>query len=72
MERDDIFKNKIIAEEHYLEYSNEIIYYTGMCRNEHKLLNSIVDRMEKDYSGMKNCCSKTTVELMTSSMSIKV
>lgn len=53
MERDDIFKNKIIAEEHYLEYSNEIIYYTGMCRNEHKLLNSIVDRMEKDYSGMK-------------------
>ena len=53
MQRNKEFREFIVSEENYLKYADEIIYYTGICRNEHELLQLIVDRMEKDYSEMK-------------------
>lgn len=53
MERNEVFRNKVLSEDTYLDYTNEIIYYTGICRNEYQLLKEIVERMEKEYSGMK-------------------
>lgn len=54
MQNNEDFRNYVISEENYLNFSDEITYYTGICRNEYKLLNIIVNRMEKEYSGMKN------------------
>lgn len=53
MQRKEDFRNWIINEENYLNFADEITYYTGICRNEYKLLELIVDRMEKQYSGLK-------------------
>ena len=53
MKRNETFRDKVLSEENYLDYTNEIIYYTGICRNEHQLLTDIVERMEKEYSGMR-------------------
>lgn len=53
MERNEEFRESVISEEKYLDYTNEIIYYTGIHRNEHELLSNIVERMEKKYLGMK-------------------
>lgn len=53
MQRNDSFREFIVSEENYLKYADEIIYFTGICRNEHELLKLIVDRMEKEYSEMK-------------------
>ena len=53
MKRNETFRDKVLSEENYLNYTNEIIYYTGICRNEHQLLTDIVERMEKEYSGMR-------------------
>lgn len=53
MERNEEFRKNILAENNYLDYTNEIIYYTGICRNEYGLLKDIVERMEKEYSGMR-------------------
>lgn len=53
MERNEEFREKTLSKEYYLDYTNEIIYYTGIHRNEHELLRKIVERMEEEYSGMR-------------------
>lgn len=53
MERNAEFKAQVLSENCYLDYTNEIIYYTGICRNEYELLKLVVERMENEYSGMK-------------------
>jgi predicted phosphodiesterase len=53
MERNEVFRKDILSEANYLDYTNEIVYYTGICRNEYGLLKDIVERMEKEYSGMR-------------------
>lgn len=53
MERNEGFKEQVLSEDCYLDYTNEIIYYTGICRNEYELLKLVVERMENEYSGMK-------------------
>lgn len=53
MERNEDFKAQVLSEDCYLDYINEIIYYTGICRNEYELLKLVVERMESEYSGMK-------------------
>lgn len=53
MQRNEEFRDHVLKEENYLNYTDEITYYTGICRNEPALLRLIVDRMESQYSGMK-------------------
>ncbi len=53
MERNEEFRKNILSEANYLDYTNEIVYYTGISRNEHGLLKDIVGRMENQYSGMR-------------------
>ena len=43
------FKTEVLAEENYLSFMNEIIYYTGLYRGEADILETIMDRMDREY-----------------------
>ncbi|MBE0551059.1 MAG: metallophosphoesterase, partial [Ignavibacterium sp.] len=52
MESDSEFLNKILTDYNYLQFSNEIDYYTGIKRNQKQILELIVNDMEKLYSDL--------------------
>lgn len=43
------FKEYVLKEENYLNFVNEISYYTGLYRSEDEILEKILERMDKDY-----------------------
>lgn len=49
MEQDEDFKKYVFSPEMFTRFSNEIIYYTGIHRNEKDVLKMIVDTLEYDY-----------------------
>ena len=49
MEQNDDFKKYVLSPERFTKFSNEIIYYTGIHRNEKEILKMIVDTLEYDY-----------------------
>lgn len=49
MQYDPTFKQEVLKEENYLNYTNELDYYTGLNRGEKEILKTIVSRLEYDY-----------------------
>lgn len=43
------FKDFVLQENNYLNFVNEISYYTGLYRSENEILEMILSRMDKDY-----------------------
>lgn len=43
------FRNEVLLEENYLQFVNEIIYYTGLYRGEEDILETIMARMDSAY-----------------------
>lgn len=43
------FKEKVLSEDHYLTFQNEIEYYSGLHRYDREILNTMLDRMEKSF-----------------------
>lgn len=58
MEEDPGFKNFVLSEEQYLNFYNEICYYTGLHRNDNALLKDIVSRLEYDYIDINDLISQ--------------
>lgn len=48
------FKDFVLKEENYLQFVNEIIYYTGLNRAETEILEITIERMNKSYMGLNN------------------
>ena len=48
------FKCKVLKKENYLNFVNEIIYYTGLYRSDDKILTMILNRMDEDYVKVNN------------------
>lgn len=57
MEEDAEFKKFVMSEEQYLNFYNEICYYTGLHRNDNKILKDIVSRLEYDYIDINDLIS---------------
>jgi possible phosphohydrolase len=57
MEEDSKFKDFVLSEEQYLNFYNEICYYTGLHRNENNILKDIVSRLEYDYIDINDLIS---------------
>lgn len=49
MEQNVDFKNYVLSPDRFTKFSNEIIYYTGIHRNEKEILKLIVDTLEYNY-----------------------
>jgi predicted MPP superfamily phosphohydrolase len=49
MDYSEKFKNYVLSEENYLNFIDEIDYYTGLNRGKDDILNLVVDRMSKEY-----------------------
>ncbi|WP_262173239.1 metallophosphoesterase [Saccharococcus sp. Marseille-Q5394] len=43
------FKELVLSEERYLEFQNEIDYYSGLHRHDGEILDLVVSRMEREY-----------------------
>lgn len=57
MEEDSKFKDFVLSEEQYLNFYNEICYYTGLHRNDNNILKDIVSRLEYDYIDINDLIS---------------
>lgn len=49
MEQNEDFKKYVLSPDVFTKFSNEIIYYTGIHRNEKDILKMIVDTLEYNY-----------------------
>lgn len=57
MEEDSSFKDFVLSEEQYLNFYNEICYYTGLHRNDNNILKDIISRLEYDYIDINDLIS---------------
>lgn len=48
------FKEDVLKKENYLNFVNEISYYTGLYRSEDEILTMILERMDEDYIKVNN------------------
>ncbi|MBE4906948.1 metallophosphoesterase [Bacillus luteolus] len=53
------FKEHVFSEEHYLNFIEEIDYYTGLKRDEAELLQEFQKRMMKEYDKINTAIEKT-------------
>lgn len=63
MEEDPNFKDFVLSEEQYLNFYNEICYYTGLHRNENVILKDIVSRLEYDYIDINDLISNSITSI---------
>jgi predicted MPP superfamily phosphohydrolase len=62
METEPSFKAEVLAEENFLDFVNEIDYYTGLNRGETELLKQINTRLESGFSELNGLIEKTKIE----------
>lgn len=58
MEKDSEFKEEVLNENNFLNFSNEIDYFTGIHRGETDLLKIIIKRLENGYSGLEEMINR--------------
>lgn len=49
MDYDDDFKSKILEEDNYLQFKNEIKYFSGIKRDQVEILELLMDRLESEF-----------------------
>jgi predicted MPP superfamily phosphohydrolase len=54
MENNDNFREKVLDEKNYLQFSNEIKYYAGIKRDQAELLQILLNRLDKEFSSFKD------------------
>lgn len=62
METDKIFRAEVLSEERFLEFVNEIDYYTGLNRGESDLLSEINSRLEDGFKNLNKLIEETKKE----------
>lgn len=62
MEKDPLFKERILSENNFLEFVNEIDYYTGLNRGDTKVLKLIIDRLDKGFNDLDELIKKTIID----------
>ncbi len=62
MEKNEDFKTFVLDETNFLEYINEIDYYTGLNRGDSKLLKLIITRLEEGYADLSKLISEKQEE----------
>lgn len=63
MEEDSNFKNFVLSEEQYLNFYNEICYYTGLHRNDNSILKEIISRLEYDYIDINDLIANNIISI---------
>lgn len=58
MQMTEAFFQYVMEEENYLDYSNEIVYYTGLTRDKVSVLARILTRLEVVYADMRQAIDK--------------
>lgn len=48
------FKEEVLKKENYLNFENEIVYYTGLQRDDEDLLKMLYERMMNEFKGIKD------------------
>ncbi|MCA6415933.1 MAG: metallophosphoesterase, partial [Cytophagales bacterium] len=59
METEPSFKAEVLSEKNFLDYVNEIDYYTGLNRGETELLKKIIERLEAGFTELNDLIEKT-------------
>ncbi|WP_338357318.1 metallophosphoesterase [Yeosuana marina] len=62
MEKDSEFKEEVLDENNFLNFSNEIDYFSGIHRGETKLLKLIITRLKSGFSDLEKMINQTKVE----------
>lgn len=62
MEKDSDFKAEVLDENNFLNFSNEIDYFTGIHRGETELLKLIILRLEIGYSDLEKMVNQAQIE----------
>lgn len=62
MENDDKFKEYVLLDTNYLNFINEIDYYTGLNRGDSKLLKLITQRLDSEFKELSDLIESKRVE----------
>lgn len=62
MENEPDFKEKVLSQDEFLEFANEIDYFTGLNRGDTKVLKLIIERLEEGFDDLDVLIKKTITD----------